>query len=357
MPAAAILYGLVFLFAFTHFAGLPWHLSITFVFYSGLFAWVLLLAWRQRASWAGFGLIDILFCVFVLWVLTSLLIQGDPGYVAFKYGRYMPFLVILPYVCGRMMRVVDLSLFYKIIVWASIVLLMLLLIDYWQYLSKLVIYSRWPFFGHDYALLLVAMLLVAALVILSFFFLTGPGKSYRQLSSRQRMQLGTLGLIAAAIVAVASRGALLIGVFGTLWVVLIVRYWAFSRKFLFLLYLAVIMSSTYFLLPKPQAQIYAKSVAIPDMVLVSADTYRFTREWRSVPRLENTEREGTPAEGLIVRAWHNALWVLTGAWHDVTWAFLGHGKMSNWLGTVLPCRVSKPVRNQFLYSVLPVVSR
>ncbi len=320
LPAVAILYGLVFIFAFTHFAGLRWHLSITLAFYSGLFAWVVLLAWRQRALWATFGVIDALFCVFILWVLTSLLIQGDPGYVAFKYGRYLPFLVILPYVCGRLMRVIDLSLFYKIIAWASIVLLMLLVIDYWQYLSKLVIYSRWPFFGHDYALLLVAMLLAASLVILSFFFFTGPGKSYRQLSSRQLLQLGILGLIAAAMVAVASRGALLVGVSGTLWAVLIVKHWSFSKKFQFLLYLAVIMSSAYLVLPKPQAQIYAKSVAIPDMVLVSADTYQFTREWRSVTRPKILEAPGTPEGGegdLIARAWGQVTW----AWDNVTWAF------------------------------------
>jgi|GEM_PF-7070104 len=176
------------------------------------------------------------------------------------------------------MRAFDLRLFYNIIMGGSVVLLMLLAFDYWQHLSTLKIYSRWPFFGHDYAVLLVAMLLAASLVIFSFFFLTGPGKSCRELSSRQLVQLGILGLIAAALVAAASRGALLVGIFGTLCVVLLVKYRSFSSKFQFLLFLAVIMSSAYLLLPKQQAQIYAKSLALPDTALV---THSRTLVWGS----------------------------------------------------------------------------
>lgn len=176
------------------------------------------------------------------------------------------------------MRAFDLSVFYKILVWASIVLLMLLVIDYRQHLSKIAIYSRWPFFGFDYAVLLVAMLLAAALVVLTSFFFAGPGKSYPQLSSRQLVQLAILGLIAAAMVASASRGALLLGGLGTLCVVLFARNWSFSNKLQFLLFLAIFMGSAYLVLPKQQAQIYTKSLAIPDIVLISDSS-----AWDTIP--------------------------------------------------------------------------
>ncbi len=264
----ALLYGMVFCLAFAQFAGLRWNSSITIGFYLGLFTWVALLVLRQRVLWTGFKKTDALFCVFILWVLVSLLINGAEQ-AAWGFGRYLPFLVILPYVCGRLMRAFDLSLFYKIIVWAGVLLLLLLVIDYRQHLSKLEIYSRWPFFGFDYAVLLVAMLLAATLVALSFFFLTGSGKNYRQLSSRQVLQLAILGVIGAAMVVAASRGALLLGVFGTICVVLIVEHWSFSKRLQFLLFLAVFMSSAYLLLPKQQAQIYSKSLAMPNEILVS----------------------------------------------------------------------------------------
>lgn len=319
---------MVFCLAFAQFAGWRWNSSITVIFYGGIFAWVVLLVRRQPTLWAGLGKIDALFCVFVVWVLMSLLIQS-PEPAAWGFGRYLPFLVILPYVCGRLIRAFDLSVFYQIIVWASIVLLMLLVIDYRQHLSKIEIYSRWPFFGFDYAVLLVAMLLAAALIVLTSFFFAGPGKSHRQLSPRQLVQLGILGLIAAALVASASRGTLLLGIFGTLCVVFFVRDWSFSNKLKFLLFLAAFVSSAYLLLPKQQAQIYSKSLAIPDMVLTSDsrtwDTVLTSDSltWNTVSIFDSRGREVGSVWDKVTLVWDNVVLVWDNVvliWHRASLA-------------------------------------
>ena len=257
---------MVFCLAFAQLAGLQWHSSITITLYSGLFVWVALLAWRQRILWVRFGVIDALFGVFVLWVLASLLVRGGTEQVTWKYGSYLPFLTILPYACGRLIRMKDMQMFFKVVVLASTVMLALLVIDYWQHLASLEIYSRWPFFGHNYSLLPIAMLLAAALIIGSAFFLTGPGKSLKDLSLPQRVSLALLGLLAAALVTVAARGVLLAGVLGTICMLFVVQNWSRSRKFQFLLYLALVMSAAYLLLPKPQAQVYVDLMTLPEIL-------------------------------------------------------------------------------------------
>lgn len=103
LRAAALLFGMVFCLAFFQFAGLRWQSSVTISLYSVL-VWVALLAWRERKLWAGIGVIDALFGAFIVWVLARLLIQDAPDSVAWKSGRYLPFLAILPYVYGRRMR-------------------------------------------------------------------------------------------------------------------------------------------------------------------------------------------------------------------------------------------------------------
>lgn len=267
LPAAMLLFGLVFGLAFFQFAGFRWQSSITITLYGGLLVWMALLAWYQRKLWGGIGVIDVLFGTFVLAVLVSLLIQGPPDSGAWKYGRYLPFLVIMPYMYGRLMRASSMQMFFKIVASAGGVMLLLLLLDYSGRLASLEVYSRWPFFGHDFALLLIAMLLAASLIIGSFLFLTKHGKDFRYLALPQIGRLVFLGMTSAALVAVAARGALLAGVMGTLFVVAATRNCSLLKRIYLLLYLVVIMSSAYWLLPKPQTQVYANMAAMPDLLI------------------------------------------------------------------------------------------
>ena len=255
LPAAGLLCGMVFFLAFSHFMSLRWQPAATITLYSVLLVWVSSLAWRERKRWGGIGGLDALFVAFILLVLASLVVQGAHT-VGWKYGRYLPFLAIGPYVCGRLMRTQDVQLLSGILAFAGLVMLVLLALDYWENLTALTVYSRWHFFGYGYTPLLVGMLFASSLVVWSFPSLTGGSGSGELLSLRKAGRLLALGLVAAALVGVAARGAVLAGVVSMFSLVVIVRQWSLSRKFLLLLYLTAIMLFTYWILPAPQAQGY-----------------------------------------------------------------------------------------------------
>lgn len=256
LPAAAHLLGMVFCLALAQFSGLHWQRSATITLYGVLFVWVALLAWRQRRLWIQFGMIDALFLAFILLVLASLAMQGISSPGAQKYGRYLPFMAIVPYVCGRLMRPRDVHLLSSIIAAAAPVMFMLLAIDYWQHAEAYHARSRIPFFGHYYAPLLIGALLAGSLIVFSFRSLTEGAADSSQPLLRREVSLVASGLVMMAMVWIVARGALLAGMLGTICVVLTVRHVSLSRRFVFLLYLAVIVSLTSFSLPKPQAHLY-----------------------------------------------------------------------------------------------------
>lgn len=269
LPAAALLFGMVFFLAFASFSGLPWQPTATITLYCALFVWVALLAWRQRKLWGGIGVIDVLFGAFIFLVLVSLLIQGFTWAGPWKYGRYLPFMAIMPYMCGRLMRVQDTQLFFRVVASAALVMLMLLAIDYWQNAAMYTELGRWRFFGHYYSSLLIGALLAGSLIAFSFRFLIG-GADPSQPLLRRAVGHVALGLVTAALVWVAARGAFLAGIMGTICLVLIVRYLPLSRRLAFFLYLAVIIGLVTFLLPKSHAERYETLLTTPFSIYVES---------------------------------------------------------------------------------------
>jgi len=268
LPAAVLLFGMVFGLAFASFLGLRWQPFATITLYSALFIWVALLAWRQRKLWGRFSVIDVLFGAFIFLVLASLLIHGVTWSGPWKYGRYLPFMVVVPYVCGRLIRAKDIQVFFSVVASAALVMLILVAIDYWQNATLYNTYGRWPFFGHFYSPLLIGALLAGSLIVFSFRFLIG-GADMSQTLLRQAVGLIVLGFVTVALVWVAARGALLSGLLGIICMALIVRNMSISRRYALLLYLAVIIGLATFLLPKPQAQLYVNLLTMPDSIYVS----------------------------------------------------------------------------------------
>ena len=271
LPAAILLFGMIFCLAFAQFAGLRWQPSATITLYSGLLVWVVLLAWRQRKLWAGIGMIDILFGAFILWVFASLAIQGAPEAVAWRYGRYLPFLVIVPYVCGRLMRARDLHLLFKIVASAGLVMLILLAIDYWQNFHGVAVYrsyDRLPFFGHDYASLLIGALLAGALIVFYFRSLTGNADSSTSLL-RRAADLAAVSLISVVLVWVAARGALLSGLLGIFCLTLILRRRSLFNRLILVLYLTGLLALSFQFLPQPQALFYQRLITKPNATFMA----------------------------------------------------------------------------------------
>jgi O-antigen ligase len=265
LPAAVLLFGMVFCLAFTQFAGLRWQPSATITLYSGLLVWVAVLAWRWRKLWGGLGIIDALFGAFILWVLASLAIHVPPEAVAWRYGRYLPFLVIVPYVCGRLMRVRDVHLLSKIVAAAGLVMLILLAIDYWHNARNATAYygyDRWPFFGHDYASLLIGALLAGALIVFYFRSLTGSADSSKPWL-RRAADLAAMSLISVVLVWVAARGALLSGLLGIFCLTLILRRCSRFNRLMLILYLTGLLALSFQFLPHPQTLLYQRLITKP----------------------------------------------------------------------------------------------
>lgn len=209
LPAIGLLFGMVFCLALAHFAGLPWRQTATVTFYAFLFAWVSWLLWQRRASLGRFGGIDILFVAFVAVVLVSLVAtQGWAG-DAQKYPRYLPFLVLVPYLCGRLMGASDKALFSRVILVAGVVILPLLLLDRFTSAGRVV--GRWAFFGQDHGALLVGGLLAATLLALCVRVLGCRNPDARNDRSEWVVSLGLIGIVTVSLVGVMARGWLLAG--------------------------------------------------------------------------------------------------------------------------------------------------
>jgi hypothetical protein len=162
--ACSILYGMVFLFAVTHLLGVTWQSWMTIAFHVTLLFWGTTLAWVHRKRLMSLSAYDALFAFFLLFVLGSVVLQDTFRFGADTYSRFLPFLMVLPYFCGRMMRESDIELFSRIAISLGLTLVPLLLID--RFLSSDLGQMRWPFFGQNHSPLLVAAGLVAVILSL-----------------------------------------------------------------------------------------------------------------------------------------------------------------------------------------------
>jgi hypothetical protein len=165
IPAGFFLFGLTFLFAIVHIAGFAWNFNATVIFYSSLFVWVVLLTWLRREVPYAFGLIDALFLLFISTVVTSTLVHGYLSETVKNQMYYLPFMVLAPYQCGRLMCSADIGLLSKITICMGLAVLLLMLIDF--LVSPSTEAGRWPFFGLDHGPLLVASLLSITLISIS----------------------------------------------------------------------------------------------------------------------------------------------------------------------------------------------
>lgn len=296
LPAATLLFGMVFFLAFFQFAGLRWHPAVTVSLYSGLLAWVALIAWNRSKLKGAISVMDVLFGAFIFLVVVSSFTQGTP--VGWKYGRYLPFLVVVPYVCGRLMYAASMALLFKIVAAAGTFMLLLLMVDYYVRLSSLEVYSRWPFFGHDFALVLIALLVAASSIVLTAFFLAGKGKRFSQLTLSQSVILVIIGLMSAALVTVAARGAILAGMAGIFMLLIKAPKWSLFSKINLILYFLLVMIGAYLLLPKPQIQVYTNLTTMSE-VLISAEEYSAQQRDTTNPGWTPRNRTWDPA----VHAW------------------------------------------------------
>lgn len=209
-PSAWLLFGMAFSLAMAHFFSFTWSKTATVVFYLVPFVWVPMIIWHRRGILLGIGRIDILFALFVLVVLVSSSgMQGGFVETTRKYILYMPFMMVIPYICGRLMRVPDIAQLLRVTLVAGLAMLPLLLLDRFMSLGREG--RRWPFFGLDHGALLVGGLLAAALLALCVRVLGCRNPDARNDRSERLVSLGLIGIVTVFLVWVMARGWLLAG--------------------------------------------------------------------------------------------------------------------------------------------------
>jgi len=253
LPAAGVLYGILFCLAGTHFKGGMWSPLATKLFFGVFFVWVGMLAWKNRHLLQNPGLTDKMYGLFILGILLSLLAHGEADFVAVKYLQFVPFLAVLPYIAGRIMTPVDIKLLMHVFVWVGPLALLLAAIDYSQSREAMTTGPRWIFFDTDHSPLLLSFMLSASLIAASFMLFSKPRVVWRQAAL-----LVVQVICVAALVFVAARGVLLGAVLGVAFMMFAMRGASIARRAAFLGYLSVVLAFSFSVLPNPQSEHYAK---------------------------------------------------------------------------------------------------
>ena len=218
-PAAILLYGIVFGFAMWSYLGLPWQRSHTITLYGATAVWATVVIFhRWRAIGFSINRVDILFGVFLLWVLGSVATHWWKGTI--QYLEFMPFFVILPYLLGRMMVAQDVRLFKKILIGMAGALLLLLPFEYWKNNQPGFLYENSPapiVFGQSHGTMLAGLLFSAALVVLisKIMLQNIPSAGAGSFKKRDHFFDCLLSLsITAGMIWIASRGSAVAAVLG-----------------------------------------------------------------------------------------------------------------------------------------------
>jgi hypothetical protein len=270
--AAVLLFGMIFCLAAAHFAGFVWRQSWSMVFYGTLFGWVAGHVWMQRLGLRRIVLTDVLFVLFVIVVLSSSLplVLEDPA--AAKFVRYLPFMVVVPYLCGRIMGARDVRHLAGAASAGGVVMIALLAIDFYLNFQAYSQYGRWPFFGYNHSALLIGMLLALTLVALTHRFLNMGSAAVPPGS--QLITLSATWLVAVALVFVAARGALIASAVAVSCLAVISKGRTASSRASFVLALVVVVTGAFMMLPRPQAQFYASLLTNPDDVFGGVHSFR-----------------------------------------------------------------------------------
>lgn len=247
-PAAWLLFGLLFAQGLAHFIGASWVRGLTLLFFLSAAAWVAWLAWPKRARLWPLNVVDSLFLAFVSLVLVSLALGGEVTDGVRKFAPYLPFMMFVPYVCGRLMRLPDINVFMRMVLFAGAISLPLLLID--RLVSQGREGGRWAFFGLDHGALAVGALLAAALVALCVRILSFRGIGERDNQLKQFLLYGLLGFVAIFLVWVTARGWLLAGLVGVVVACLSAQHRTIRKRIGILAALLAIVWLSFEVLPK-----------------------------------------------------------------------------------------------------------
>ncbi|MBN2642040.1 MAG: O-antigen ligase family protein [Victivallales bacterium] len=197
---------------------------------------------------------DTLFVVFVLLVSFSLILNGSIGEIEKKIASYLPFMVVTPYLCGRLMHMSDISALKRIIIFAGIAILPFLVID--RLTSPVRGSGHWPFFDHDHSAILIGALLSISAIAMSTIILDKPNDRKKRKTLEIFVLYIFLWIITAFLVWITARGWLLAGILGIATTCLLARQSVIWKRFGLLISVLAIAALCLSILPKVDPQSY-----------------------------------------------------------------------------------------------------
>jgi len=226
-----LLFSLLYTQTFTYFIGLEWKRSFSVLLYVLIFVWLAILLFKQKLKWWSLTKVDLFVLFFWSTVGLSIIFRTSLTLDLLKYLLYVPFMVFIPYFCGRLIRVSDFHIFMRIMLILGLLIIPLMIADRVYSTANPTVLVRWPIFGHDYGRLMVGSLLACALTATCFFVTSVDDTDWSRSWIKKLVLYGCTVLITFALVATATRGIILSGILGAIVVVLCRRNSSLVRRF------------------------------------------------------------------------------------------------------------------------------
>lgn len=243
-PAAFLLYAIIFGFALWSYLGWQWQRVDTAVLYGVVAVWaggVVVYRWQNIG--VSLNRLDVLFGVFLLWVLGSVATHWWEGTI--QYLEFIPFFVILPYLLGRMMPAQDIDLFKSLLIGIACALLLLLPFEYWKNSQPGYLYENSPapiLFGQGHGTMLSGLLFSAALLaLISKLILPIAPNSPDQGLIKRHYLFSYLVLLALvpAMIWIASRGPAVSAILGLVTLFFSASFISWKKKITILFFLVL----------------------------------------------------------------------------------------------------------------------
>jgi len=290
LPAAILLYGIVYLFAGLYFVGAPWHRAYTIGLYAAVSLWAAFVAIdsfkRRRPGW---NRIDLVFVLFLAYLLVSIAVNWWDGTA--QYLKLMPALFLVPYVIGRTVNAGDCFSLRQILIFMGLLLIVALIPEYLLVFKYGLPYEDSPaplLFGKNHGVMLSGLLLAATLASLVSVLLSpnNPG-NWPLLSSRWGRFFGYMALMVVVVTMgwVSSRAGALAGIVGVGIVLMLAPKATGARKvaILLVLTLSLALAVTHSLQWKANSAHYAAVVRAPVLfgaAAADAKSVSGAAEWR-----------------------------------------------------------------------------
>ena len=256
VPLGLLLNGSFYYFVLMHLAGVSPFPLATGIFYGLLCAWAVMAALAHRKEAAiKFHLADVFFIALMMTIVLSAAAHDFVD--TEQYLRFVPFFVLVPYTCARMLSEKQVSIFTQVSAWCGG--LALLIIGARLILVPQDYGDRPLLFGYSHLGVLSGMLL-GSLTVLIVAYIVRPVDWGRH-SVQEKVGLAILPLTIAAVMYLGGRGSIA-AIVATSIAVLLGAYFFGARKKLLLLlgvYLLVCLVLVFTFLPKNQSEFFARA--------------------------------------------------------------------------------------------------